>query len=181
MTFSAASSLQTEIRSLLQTSRTVIAVSGVRTQDSGLRTQGSGEGSSVLLHTPNYHSTRANFNSHTNRTGTSRTCSLLLRFQAESDVWKEPLSLLSLSLLSLSLLSFCTERSTQVQSPRPKPVGLATATLSQPIFKPMAVVETCMFRRYSPRSSRPSLNGSCLLHRFLVNLLLERFELAQLG
>ena len=176
MTFSAASSLQTEIRSLLQTSRTVIAVSGVRTQDSGLRTQGSGEGSSVLLHTPNYHSTRANFNSHTNRTGTSRTCSLLLRFQAESDVWKEPLS-----LLSLSLLSFCTERSTQVQSPRPKPVGLATATLSQPIFKPMAVVETCMFRRYSPRSSRPSLNGSCLLHRFLVNLLLERFELAQLG
>ena len=176
MTFSAASSLQTEIRSLLQTSRTVIAVSGVRTQDSGLRTQGSGEGSSVLLHTPNYHSTRANFNSHTNRTGTSRTCSLLLRFQAESDVWKEPLS-----LLSLSLLSFWTERSTQVQSPRPKPVGLATATLSQPIFKPMAVVETCMFRRYSPRSSRPSLDGSGLLHRFLVNLLLERFELAQLG
>jgi hypothetical protein len=74
-------------------------------QDSGLRIQGSGEGSSVLLHTPNYHSTRANFNSHTNRTGTSRTCSLLLRFQAESDVWKEPLSLQPLSLSSLSLSS----------------------------------------------------------------------------
>jgi hypothetical protein len=145
--------------------------SGLRTQGSGLRAQERGPRSSCTRPT-----TRANFNSHTNRTGTSRTCSLLLRFQAESDVWKEPLS-----LLSLSLLSFWTERNTQVQSPRPKPVGLATATLSQPILKPMAVVETCMFRRYSPRSSRPSLNGSCLLHRFLVNLLLERFELAQLG
>jgi hypothetical protein len=121
----------------------------------------------------------------TNRTGMSRTCSLLLRSRLRVTSGKDhtPLSLSPLPLFSpSSTLSLWTERSTQARSPTPTAVRLAPATLSQNLnFKPMAVVETCMFRPYSPRSSRPSLDGSGLLHRFLVNLLLERFELAQLG